>query len=244
MTEQHTNQEKESLVTQYTPASSGITITLKPISNVLLKQIDVRVEKEFRESGEPIDVPKYSADLAGGGAEEYEYDEDSLHYPIELALQRCNGNAEEAQRLAAAETLRAMKLWEKYVDARNRMFQRVTEQRKRYILGAGVELESGVPEKWVEEQRAFEMFDIPDDPIDLKVFYILGGVLLTEVEQCEVVGQIMQKCATGIDATLVTGAMHFFRCFLEGKVPAAGASEQEGSGVLDDAPAQEGSENG
>ena len=128
---------------------SGETIRVKPVSNLAITMIRLKVRDEFREAGEPVDVPTYSAETVAGDVQTFDLDEASIEVPDD-----------------AEETARRKALWDAHQDATYRMAAEQNKRLVRYVYSEGVLTE--VPDGWVEEMREYGV-PIPDSPKEQKL---------------------------------------------------------------------------
>jgi len=220
--------------------TAGVLVRLVPVSHIELQEIDAVVEAEFRERGEPLNTPTYEAEVAGGGVQVFEHDEESIVYPLSLALKETDGDQEAAEKLAAERTAEATAEWEAHIDARARLDEEINRRKGMFLFDEGVANDASgecwdgkVPDGWVKRRKRHG-FDVPDDPLDLRLSYIMRGLLVTPLDQKEAAVRIMALTATGVNNAKVTAALDFFRLSVDGQAPAQGTEAKEQPGSLDD----------
>jgi hypothetical protein len=219
--------------------TGGVKLHLQPVSNLLIAEIAQVVERQFRATGEPIDPPTYTVQTVGGGEQTFYHDETTLDYPPELALRETGGDVQRAEELAAQRTRQTRAAWQAHRDAVERM-QRETQRRQGNLLledgvvgdKSGECWDGTVPQDWIERQRR-RGFELPDDPLELRTFYILRGLLVTPQDQQEVIYRIMALSAQGVDDDLVDAALSFFRNKVAGQ-DAAGEVATRGNRLMAD----------
>ena len=171
---------------------SGETIRVKPVSNLAITMIRLRVRDEFREDGEPIDVPTYSTETVAGDVQTFDLDEASIEVPDD-----------------AEETARRKALWDAYQDATYRMMAEANKRVLKYVYSEGVLAE--VPDGWVEEMREYGI-PIPDSPKEQKTYYVMLRLAPTQREQLALSARIVRLSVQGrVDDTLLEAAEATFR---------------------------------
>ena len=153
-------------LTTYTTAR-GMTIKLLPTSQMMLAMIRGGVRKEFLKAKEPISVPTYSSKTIAGEVQEFPLDEKSLEV---------KGDAEETARRTGA--------WTAHQAALERMWTEERRRVMRYQFSEGIEVE--IPDNWDARMEKLGV-EIPEDPDDRKVLYIMTAVLPTMPEMADVV---------------------------------------------------------
>lgn len=132
----------------------GVEIRIVPLSDFTMELLNATVEREFRERGEPLDVPTYSYTAIGGDVLTAPLDADSLEDPDDPA------QTEENKRL-----------WAAYLDARKRLAAEQAERLLRAQLLLGAEI---IGEEQPEFARTFKTLGIPipEDADERKVMYL------------------------------------------------------------------------
>lgn len=153
-------------LTTYT-TERGMTIELLPTSQLLLSMIRGGVRREFLDAKEPIDVPTYSSKTVAGDVQKFPLDEKSLEV---------KGDAEETERRKAA--------WAAHQDAIQRMWAEERRRVMRYQFSEGIVAE--IPDTWDARMKKLGV-EVPEDPDERKVFYIMTELLPTMPEMMDVV---------------------------------------------------------
>lgn len=222
---------------------SGDEVILQPVSHVILAEIGPNLQKRFKEEGKPIDPPTYESVLADGRIEINEYDEESLEYPLEWALEEADNDADKAREIVTKKTAEAVALWDAHQAAKLELELEQKSRHRDFLLKNGVKSWNGgrdVPPEWVEELLELD-FPIPESQKGKELFYIMRGLLKTPNDQIEASRKIMFLTANGVDQSLIAGAMEFFRLQMDGQNPPSIPSNTEGTKVLDDEPEGRGS---
>ena len=199
--------------------TEGLEVRLRPLSRVIFEQIDLAVEREYRERGEPLDPPTYTAQTAGGGQETHPHDAESVRAE----------ETSEAERQA----------WDAYLLARARLEAEVRERVSRYVLFQGV-VAPDPPAEWVDLQRWLRV-EVPDDPRDLKLRYIEAEILKTPSDLMEAMLGVLRLSMAGVPQADLEAMERFFRRALERHGAAAPADQ---AGAVDGQPAPAGDAGG
>lgn len=201
--------------------STGVKLRYQPVSHIQMAEIGQIVHREFRERDEPITPPTYEVTLAGGAVVEYEHKENTLDYPIELALKETD-DEEEARRVVRAKTLEARQAWAEYQDALQRMQIEINERTVLYMLDEGIVPDSKdgywdgvVPEEWVKRQERMG-FKVPEDEYDRVQYYLLRAILRTPEDQMRFCACVAEATTEGLRDEQIDAALEFFRGEVEG----------------------------
>lgn len=223
--------------------TAGRKVRLRPVSHIELQEIDGVVRREFEERDEPLAVPIYEAQIAGGGVQVFQHDEESLEYPFSLALRETDGDQEAAEKLAAARTVGARAAWDAHKDAVARLGAEINRRKGLFLFEEGVAdddtgqaWDGTVPKEWIAHRQRHK-FEVPEDPFQLRLFYILRGLLVTQQDQSEAAARVLALTATGVDNEKVTAAIDFFRLSMARRASADRTEAQAQPGVLEDEPA-------
>lgn len=152
-----TDKEQETYTTE-----DGIVLRLKAIHPNVLSKAAMAVEDEFRERGEPLDVPTYMVPTVGGGEQgPFPLDEESLDVPGD----------KEKTKLNYAQ-------WDAHKAALARLDEAQAEQYARARLLYGIDWSSvEIPnDDWLELQEMVGI-KIPENEIERKLHYLLTEVL-------------------------------------------------------------------
>lgn len=218
----------------------GTELRLTAVSHVLLGEIDHVVERRFRSEGRPIDPPTYQAVLAGGQTVEYPHDETTLEHPLEQALEEAGGDEEIAKQLVRERTLENKRLWALHKAAVAELEEAQNTERLEFLFSEGIDWDEEVPESWIAHVRDDWGFEVPTEPRELRIYYILRGLLKAACDQQAVMVKITKQTAQGVDESAVMGALDFFRPDVEGEDEADGPAGGSGPGALDEQPEVQG----
>jgi len=161
---------------------------LVAISITDVQEIPIDIKNRMESEGRVLNPPRYTTQLPNGAKQEFEHDAQSIQ----------DTNTSESERV----------LWEKYQKDSLQYDQEVQKQTMRYTLYRGVECE--IPEGWQAERAAFGL-SIPDNPIDLKVKYILSEIAKTPDDIQKLFLSIMRISAKGVDEQKIKAAEATFR---------------------------------
>lgn len=203
--------------------TEGLTVGIKPVSQVLINLIAARVEKEWRARGEPIDPPTYTTTTAAGTEEVLEWTKEML-------------DAMDAETRAE---------WDRHVRAVQRMNAEVrTEQARVWVL-QGVVLPEGVgPENdpaWARMMKAVRV-EVPEDETERLLLYYDTAVFKTPADMMGVTQAVMMISADGVAQEELDAIENLFRRAISGKAAEGTGAADEGAVV--DEPAVPGSGNG
>jgi len=198
-------------------ALSGIKIPILPISPTKIMKAEQGVEKAFRNKGEPIDTPIYKVETAGGGFEEFDLDEDSIHLPDD-----------------PEETAKRQKDWDLYRDAIKRLKREQFDITRIIVLDA-IDLPLPKDESWIKEQEKLYI-EVPKDPRK-RWMHWLETEILHPNDIVELVAEILILSSTGIISEEdVKAAVGLFRSTVY--------PQPEESGEREDSPGEDAEEEG
>jgi hypothetical protein len=141
--------------------TNGTKYNLFPVSENLIIQAVAVIEKQYRDRGEPLDPPKYTVTIAGGVTEEISHNATTLVVEGDEELTKQN-----------------QEIWAKHVDALARLNNEQANKRNNLWLLRGLDIK--VPSNgWDKEQEELFGINIPVDPIERKLHYIMTEVLVT-----------------------------------------------------------------
>jgi hypothetical protein len=150
-----------------------------------MQQMRAAIENKWREDGKPLDPPTYEVPLAGSDeTQEFTHDESTLETDEDHAA------------------------WDEHQAALREMESEVRDRHVRYALRTGIEVEE---ESGWEEDQEYEGIEIPDDPRERKLHYIMTEVLPTMLEQGEVYGLIMYMSTQFVEGETMQAAQDLFR---------------------------------
>jgi hypothetical protein len=191
---------------EYTCRTTGRVITLLPVAYYKLPKIVQKIRADYLARGEPVDVPTYEV-AVGPDKSEFQTHE-HVH---EL-------NEDGSIKESTLETDEDRQAWEDYEDATRRMNGEANVATLRFVLRHGVEADMAEDAGWEEEQE-FDGIEVPEDPREKKIHFILTELLPNPAEQRWVSSRIMMKSVAGIDRELESAAKALFRHSLEQPEP-------------------------
>jgi len=184
---------------EYTSESTGKVIKLLPVAYYKLPKITEKIKNEYRARGEPIDPPTYQAAI-GPDKDEFQTHEHIHELNVDGTIKKSTLESEED-----------FKAWDEYLDANGRMFQEANLASLRFILRHGVEVDMEGDESGWEEDQEYDGIEIPEDPRDKYIHYILTEVIANPAEQRKVTAQILAMSVSGVDRELESAAKELFR---------------------------------
>jgi hypothetical protein len=203
--------------------TEGLTVGIKPVSQVLINLVGARVEKEWRARGEPVDAPTYTTTTAAGTEEVLAWTKEML---------------EAMDAATRAEWDRHVKT----VDGMNREIR--TEQARVWVL-QGVVLPEGVgPEgdpAWARMMKAVKV-EVPEDETERLLLYYDTAIFKTPADMMGVTQAVMMISADGVAQEELDAIENLFRRAMEG--PATKRTGAADQGAVVDEPAVPGSGDG
>lgn len=154
----------------------GREVAYKPISFLKRGLIKDGLESDYRERGEPLDIPKAEVEVLGGDTIEVELSADSLEV---------EGDIEE--------TTKRRELWAKHKDAVLR-FENELKDLENDLLLSAILVELPEDESWIEEQKKLHI-RIPDDPEKRRQHYIQTEILTSMEDIVDITSYIFTKSA-------------------------------------------------
>ena len=186
--------------------SSGIEVTLVPVSQLLVQMAMNKVEKEYRARGEPIDPPKYKVriDLPEFDQQaepeyiEYEHDETTLDdVSINDYLDRVNGDTEKAQRLVDKQIKYNHMAWNRYLKALAKLEREQREITTEVMFRTGVKVELPEDDEWMRIQHG--LVDLPTDPEELRYHYIVTQIIKTPQDGALIITELTKLSMRGME---------------------------------------------
>lgn len=172
--------------------TDGLEVKIRPVSDVLTTSIRLSYAREWRERGEPIDVPTYIAKTVAGEEIELSLDAESLAVPDNPEATREN---EEK--------------WAAHLDAQMRLNNVANNEVMACLFSRGVVVEER--EGWEAEQERFHI-EIPEEEVSRKVHYILTEVLQTPADVMGLSAAIVRLSKSGsVSAEVLDAAQETFR---------------------------------
>jgi hypothetical protein len=183
MTAQSDGFDKYTFVTR-----SGKRLRLKPVSPLLLSSLRAKLEKEWRERGEPLDPPHYTVRTVSGEEESFPHTEETEKTPEEAAAWAAHQAA--LQRFEAA--------W----------VRKLSEA----VVRLGVEPDEEYSKGGWEKQLEALGIAVPEDEDERRAFYIAAIALADPDDQADVMAQVtFISQAPGLDREMVERALELFR---------------------------------
>ena len=167
--------------------AAGVVLKLNAVSRRSMDDAKTDVLREFEKAGKPIEPPKYTVDLAGGGIKEYYHDEESIK------------TATDEEKVA----------WGEHLACLARLEEEQSERATAVVIVEGIEAEP--TEEWLK-YMAWRGTELPDNPYDLKVRYVTYELLRT---QGDIIGfttaMLMLTAGQEVDMAAIDAAMESFR---------------------------------
>jgi hypothetical protein len=182
--------------------TAGLELPIQPVSRQLIDKAVARVEKRYRERGEPLDLPTYEVAILGGKSTQREpLDEKSLEAGDE------------------AETARRKTAWAAYQDATGRLAAEKDYLGQKLWLCLGIPVEA--PENgWreVQEMLGVEIpVDTPEAPFELKYHWLTTEILKTPDDFLSAITGVTRLSNAGaINEEDYAAAVKSFRDSLQG----------------------------
>lgn len=201
----------------------GVEVKIRPVSDVLTTRIRLGYAREWRDRGEPIDTPTRIAKTVAGEEIELAISADSLEVPDDPEA--------TAERKAK---------WAAHLDARERLETVTNGEVMSCLFSRGIVVEER--DGWEAEQARWHI-EIPEDPIDRKVHYILTEILQTPQDVATAAMAIVRLSKAGSVSTEVLDAAEetFRRSLQEGTEVAGAEGSADTGGPLDVQPKAVGS---
>ena len=191
---------------------AGVEVPIGPVNLFDLNLAAAGLEKEYRERGEPLDPPTYAAELAGGGTQTFEHDEDTLEVTPEMVVQEVGEagiKAEEAERIASERTIANREAWADYLNANARLIAEQSALRMEIMLD-GVKAEIPEDGAW-EARRRRRHLEVPDDPAEKRLYWIQRELLVTPADAEEALAAIIRLSSQGMPEEAIKAAEAMFR---------------------------------
>ncbi len=184
----------------YLETVDGRKWKLTPVSGDLISRVLAKVDKEFKERGEPIDPPTYDVPLIGGGSEKFAHDTKSIEQKNDPEL---------------------TEQWKKYQDAQERLFKVKSDKRFDLRLREGLypnvkESEYYKSDEWVKRHTAYGIGDdIPTDEEERLKYFVFTEVLKTQEDTYRFIATMQVLTNQGrIDQQEVDRLLGLFRSFI------------------------------
>lgn len=172
---------------------AGREYTLTPVSMDFVRKAMQGLEKRMRAAGEPLDVPTYEMEFAGGAKQTFPHDEKSVEQRNDPALTDLWQKHKAAKaRLAAEQGVIMLKAW-----VLLGLFPAVEEE---YNRG-----------DWLKIAEAWGV-DVPEDPDARKMHFVSTEILKTAEDNLNFIRQITLLSGRGqMDEEAVDRLMGLFR---------------------------------
>ena len=189
---------------------AGVEVPIGPVNLFDLNLAAAGLEKEYRERGEPLDPPTYAAELAGGGTQTFEHDEDTLEVTPEMVLgDNPDFTQEAAAEIATAKTAVNREAWEAYIKANARLIAEQNALRMEMLLD-GVLAELPADGAW-EARRKRRHLEVPQDPVEKRLYWIQRELLITAADARDAIIDIMRISQEGMPEEAIKAAEAMFR---------------------------------
>ena len=188
---------------------AGVEVPIGPVNLFDLNLAAAGLEKEYRERGEPLDPPTYAAELAGGGTQTFEHDEDTLEVTPGMVLSEALGDPEKAKEIAAHRTAVNREAWADYMSANARLIAEQSALRMEIMLD-GVKAELPEDGAW-EVRRRRRHLEVPDDLAEKRLYWIQRELLVTPADAEEALAAIIRLSSQGMPEEAIKAAEAMFR---------------------------------
>lgn len=199
--------------------TDGMVVKLRVASHTMYFAINATVEREFRERGRQVDVPKYTIILAGGGEETHDHDEKSIE----------DASTEEQEQ------------WQDHLDTQAEIELEVQNRNGLFLFQEGLD---DIYEKNAERDDWVKRYErwcgpVPEKADDRFITYIETQVIKTPNDQIEVMSLILGLMLDGVPEDLVGIAREMFRDSLAGYTTSVELQPAMGevAGIVDDSEA-------
>lgn len=136
---------------------TGATFTIRPIPPYTIEHYRLSFQQQFDDTNPPIERPTYRVETAGGGFEVHPHDEATIETPEERA---------------------AFDAWTEYNDQRNAF---VNTKILDVMIVEGVDADPAADPAWLKRKKFFST-KLPDDEIELKLFYVREHLVLDQTD--------------------------------------------------------------
>ena len=184
-------------------SKSGVTIEIIPVAYYKLQQVILRIERGYRERGEPVDPPTYVTTVGIGSetAEEIHVHEHVLDENGEIVN-------------STLSTPEEHDAWKRHKDVQAKIANETAMATLKFALQNGILVDMSQNDGWESDHRYYGI-DVPEDPRDKKFHYIMSEVLVTPQEQQEVSMRILMKSINGVDPEVEESVSELFRSQVE-----------------------------
>lgn len=201
---------------------SGLKVRVEAVSYELIQMATDAIERQFRDANEPIDVPTYEVETAGGSTETH---------PHEVVYQRDKDGLlvldENKERIVVSSTLETEEdraAWALYDDAISRMNARKTAVETELIIDGVVVDEQ--PE-WIAKRNKFGI-PIPDDPEERRLHFLSTEILKCPEDYVRAIGAVQLLSLSGIvPPEEIESLMDSFRGYLSETAERAGVTRRD-----------------
>lgn len=170
-------------------------VDFKPVSLVDLMEITASIEMEYREKGEPIDVPTYTVEI-GDDKQEHEH------------VHRLDENGEvESSTLETEEDFEA---WEAYENANDRLTTEIAFYTTKYLYLEGITIKWSSFKGWEERKRKYKI-SVPEEEDDKTIYFLTSVAFPTPDLQKQAAQYILYMSAKGSDPERIEAIEALFR---------------------------------
>lgn len=168
--------------------TDGKEVHYQSVSPIEIQEIRLALMKQAQQDGKQTEPPKYTIRV-GDAEQSFPHDEKSILDP---------------------KTPQAEKdLWEKYLKDTSETEAEINERISSLVYGEGAVIDA-IPTEW-EERRKWKGLDVPENPYDKKVKYVLSELLKTPEDLQGFVIAVMKLSMSGVGQEVVNAAEETFR---------------------------------
>ena len=176
----------------------GIKIT--PVSLVDMMEIQASIEAEYRERGEPIDVPTYKVSVGDGD----DFQEFEHYHVVEIDD---NDNKIVNSTLESDED---HEIWKTHQNAIERMTGEIALYTTKYLMVEGVRVDWKLFKDWEAKKKKYKI-RIPENEDDKKIYFLTSVAFPTPDDQKRIAQQILLISAQGSDPERIEAIEALFR---------------------------------
>lgn len=169
--------------------STGFKVEIVPVSHPKLRASGKKIEREFKEAGEPIEPMTYEVDLHGGGTQTFTYEEKDIEVSDDDELK--------------AE-------WAAHQDALQRLQNAQRERELTTMLRLGTKFELPDDDSWIEEHE-YDGLEVPENRIARLEHYLTHEVFFTPGDIREATRLMVGRTMEGLDPDVVESFLDSFQ---------------------------------
>jgi hypothetical protein len=175
---------------------AGQTYKVRPVNDTLVTQSLAKIERAYRERGEPLDPPTYTVQIhlpdgSIGGEETLAFDEKALEVPGD-ELQTAKNKSDWAAHKNALARLEA---------------EQNTKRSYLWLMGGVICETEATAEGWAREQQSIYGIDIPADPMERRWHYLTTVACPTAEDLARAIGAVTGISLSGLVASEEVDAM-------------------------------------